>query len=534
MKRLTALLILCMLLGLDAYAGPPTIINSGSAGILTDSNCDQEKYHQYGILCQATGNGKWYKWNGTAMEEVAAGAGLTAEAVSALPDDASPSSTSTVPTLSEGTLKKTTLGNAITKGHGLADGMLKISSGIMKPAIPGTDYFGDPIAHAPNCVYGHDADNVMGCFDEWTLERIQTGADPAVNATSNVGIDETADQLVYFSGGRAHALTDIMTKEYNLSNPPAIPLVPIVTGTNDVLKLAYDGGAVTDVTIAGGTYVTMASLESAIKSAIDTAFTASSVVTYGSGKLTLDAGEGHTLAYTHAGSTAAAALGFTANIAAARTVQTQNAMTVRKTLFWRVPYPITILQADCIAQGATPAVTVDFQGCATGTGSSCATKGITPVISDANVDVVSPAVTITESSNDILNLAYNGGASTSVTITPGTYTTGAALAANIQSAARSALTAPDLTCTWSTADANITIAVPKGYTISYAYSGSTAAAACGFPTASDISPAQTITGTTAVLAPQTFTTQWMAVDLSSVSGTIDHLSCTLQYVPTRQ
>jgi hypothetical protein len=77
MKRLTALLILCMLLGLDAYAGPPTIINSGSAGILTDSNCDQAKYYPIGTLCQDTDDKKLYKGIGSGVEEIAA-ASLTA------------------------------------------------------------------------------------------------------------------------------------------------------------------------------------------------------------------------------------------------------------------------------------------------------------------------------------------------------------------------------------------------------------------------------------------------------------------------
>lgn len=74
MKRLTALLILCMLLGLDAYAGPPTIINSGSAsaGILTDSNCDQAKYYAIGKLCQDTDDGKLYKGIGSGVEEIVA------------------------------------------------------------------------------------------------------------------------------------------------------------------------------------------------------------------------------------------------------------------------------------------------------------------------------------------------------------------------------------------------------------------------------------------------------------------------------
>lgn len=77
MKRLTALLILCMLLGLDAYAGPPTIINSGAAGILTDNNCDQAKYYPIGTLCQDTDDKKLYKGIGSGVEEIAA-ASLTA------------------------------------------------------------------------------------------------------------------------------------------------------------------------------------------------------------------------------------------------------------------------------------------------------------------------------------------------------------------------------------------------------------------------------------------------------------------------
>jgi hypothetical protein len=70
MKRLTALLILCMLLGLDAYAGPPTIINSGSAGILTDSNCDQAKYYGLNVFCRDTGTKKLYMGTGEGVQEV--------------------------------------------------------------------------------------------------------------------------------------------------------------------------------------------------------------------------------------------------------------------------------------------------------------------------------------------------------------------------------------------------------------------------------------------------------------------------------
>lgn len=42
--------------------------------IFKDTNCNQVKYYRFGILCQDTDDGKYYKWSGAAMVEMAAGA----------------------------------------------------------------------------------------------------------------------------------------------------------------------------------------------------------------------------------------------------------------------------------------------------------------------------------------------------------------------------------------------------------------------------------------------------------------------------
>jgi hypothetical protein len=90
-----------------------------------------------------------------------------------------------------------------------------------------------------------------------------------------------------------------------------------ITAANDVLKLTYDSGSVTDVVITDGTYEG-ADLAAELKTRIDIAFSITSTVTYSSRKFTIDVGTSNTIAYTHAGSDAGLTFGFTKDHAAAQ------------------------------------------------------------------------------------------------------------------------------------------------------------------------------------------------------------------------
>lgn len=118
------------------------------------------------------------------------------------------------------------------------------------------------------------------------------------------------------------------------ASDPHVPGVPafssseqfaIITASNDVLKISYDGGAVTDVTLSSGVY-TYATLATEIESKLDSALGCSSTVTYlattttQATKFTLDSGSGKTFALTYSGSTAAVTLGFDDDQAAAQTI----------------------------------------------------------------------------------------------------------------------------------------------------------------------------------------------------------------------
>ena len=91
----------------------------------------------------------------------------------------------------------------------------------------------------------------------------------------------------------------------------------IINSVNDILKLAYDGGSVTDIDIADGTYEGD-SLATQLKTKIDTAFASASTVSYSSTtrKFTITV-TGHTIAYTNLGSDAGLTLGFDQDHAAA-------------------------------------------------------------------------------------------------------------------------------------------------------------------------------------------------------------------------
>ena len=95
----------------------------------------------------------------------------------------------------------------------------------------------------------------------------------------------------------------------------------IVNASNDVLKLKYDSGAVTDCDVADGTY-NGDSLATIMKTTIDAALTCTSTITYSSitRKFTIAVPAGHTITYTHSGSDLGLTIGFNQDHAAALSI----------------------------------------------------------------------------------------------------------------------------------------------------------------------------------------------------------------------
>lgn len=93
-----------------------------------------------------------------------------------------------------------------------------------------------------------------------------------------------------------------------------------ITSANDVLQMEYDGGATTPVDVADGSY-TGATAATALKAAIDTAFTINATVTYATvtRSFSIDVGGGHTIKYVDLGSDGGDSFGFTADTVAAQT-----------------------------------------------------------------------------------------------------------------------------------------------------------------------------------------------------------------------
>ena len=94
-----------------------------------------------------------------------------------------------------------------------------------------------------------------------------------------------------------------------------------IAAGNDVLVLTYDDGSATSVDIPDATYDGTA-LATALKTAVDAALSMTSTCSWDSDtrKFTIDAGAGHTIAFTLSGSDAALTFGFTADATAAQTI----------------------------------------------------------------------------------------------------------------------------------------------------------------------------------------------------------------------
>lgn len=120
-----------------------------------------------------------------------------------------------------------------------------------------------------------------------------------------------------------------------IAQVPGVPIFStseqfiVTTASNDILRISYNGGAVTSVTLDAGAYDYTA-MAAEIETQLDSTFTITSTVEFNDPtetketKFTLDATSGQTFAFTLASSTAATLLGFDDDIAAAQTITSQN------------------------------------------------------------------------------------------------------------------------------------------------------------------------------------------------------------------
>jgi len=104
----------------------PVHIPGGNNQVFIDTNCDQAKYHAFGIICQDTDDGKVYKWSGAAEVEITG---------SATGDVIGPSSS----TDSELPLFSGTSGKTLKRSNTLT-GIPKLTSGVVSIATADTDY----------------------------------------------------------------------------------------------------------------------------------------------------------------------------------------------------------------------------------------------------------------------------------------------------------------------------------------------------------------------------------------------------------
>lgn len=108
----------------------------------------------------------------------------------------------------------------------------------------------------------------------------------------------------------------------------------VITAANFILTLSYDGGASIEVDITYGDY-DGSELAAAIQAAVDAAFSIASTVSFDADtkKITIDIAAGHTIAYTHTGSTAGATCGFTGDHASAQSITSDVSTTPKTRLY---------------------------------------------------------------------------------------------------------------------------------------------------------------------------------------------------------
>jgi len=99
-----------------------------------------------------------------------------------------------------------------------------------------------------------------------------------------------------------------------------------IHGNNNLLKMKYDGGSSTSVTLTNDTYGGDG-LATHLASVIDTALSCTSTVTWSdtTNKFTIAVTAGHTIQYIHSGSTAGYDIGFTTDSSASQSITSDSA-----------------------------------------------------------------------------------------------------------------------------------------------------------------------------------------------------------------
>ena len=134
--------------------------------------------------------------------------------ISALTADTSPTSDDLIPTVNDpaGTPanRKVTLGNAITKAHGLSDGLLKVATGTMSVATAGTDYL---TASSTNTLTNKafDADGTGNSITN--IENADIKAAAAIDATKIGGGSVDNTEFSYLNGVTSAIQTQLDAKQ---------------------------------------------------------------------------------------------------------------------------------------------------------------------------------------------------------------------------------------------------------------------------------------------------------------------------------
>jgi len=151
---------------------------------------------------------------------------------------------------------------------------------------------------------------------------------PLVYGTHRVGINIVYQGLEGGNNAYLHVIGNLCEGEINCIHQALVEnYVIVINADNKTIVMSYDGGAPATITLAEGSYYA-AYLATELQGKIDTYLFCSSTVTWDSTdrKYTIAAALGHTIAYTHSGSTIAATIGFTADHAAAASITTDVAI----------------------------------------------------------------------------------------------------------------------------------------------------------------------------------------------------------------
>lgn len=170
--------------------------------------------------------------------------------ITALTSDTSPTSDDLILTVNDPagspTNRKVTAGNIVTKAHGLSDGLVKVSSGLMSNAVADTDYATQPITTLGDIVYGAVGGvptKLGGNIEAIPKFLTQTGTGTVSDAPTWASLP-VSGQLVYMLTGTS---SDVATYK-SMQSTSAYSASTLVTTTTAVSSSgAILGKFVTDV-----------------------------------------------------------------------------------------------------------------------------------------------------------------------------------------------------------------------------------------------------------------------------------------------